>query len=399
MSPGNLTEAQQAVLSHISEDEVIAFHRKLVRIPSVNPPGDVREAIAVCESTLAAEGFETRLVSKVDIMPSLIASIGNDDGSVLAFNAHLDVVPIGERSAWTHEPFGAEIEDGKIYGRGAGDDKASVAAQVMAAIALARSGVELKGRLIVNEVADEEVGGFNGAAFVHEEGFFSPDYLIVGEQTMNEVALGEKGGSPTRIRIWGRTAHGALPWEGVNAIEAAAEIIVALRREYWPVIATRTSEYFHPSSGSVNLFSGGVKSNVVPDQAELMVDRRLVPGEEPAVALAELREVAEQAVADFPGVRIEVDEFWPGGAATLTDPESPLVQAMAGANATLGLSTNLRGFSMATDGRFWARTGVPTIIYGPGDPRLAHVPDEWVGIDEIMEATRAYALTALSILT
>ena len=396
---GNLSEQEQEVLAQISEAEVIDFHRRLVQIPSVNPPGDVREAIALVESTLAAEGFETRIVSKLDIMPSLIATIGNDDGPVLAFNAHVDVVPIGEPSAWTHDPFGAEIVDGRIYGRGAGDDKASVTAQVMAAIALARSGVPLKGRLIVNEVADEEVGGFNGSGYIHEEGFFTPDYLIVGEQTMNEVALGEKGGVPTIIKVWGRTAHGALPWEGANAIEAIAEVIVALRRTYYPEIAQRTNPYFHPSSASVNLFSGGVKSNVVPDYAEIQIDRRLVPGEDPADVVAEMRAVAEEALKDFPGVRIEIDVPWPGGAATMTPEDSPLVWSMQGANERLGLSTNLRGFSMATDGRFWSREGTPTIIYGPGDPRLAHVPDEWVGVEEIMEATRAYALTALDLLT
>ena len=96
---GNLSEQEQAVLAQISEAEVIDFHRRLVQIPSVNPPGDVREAIALVESILAAEGFETRIVSKLDIMPSLIATIGNDDGPVLAFNAHVDVVPIGEPSA------------------------------------------------------------------------------------------------------------------------------------------------------------------------------------------------------------------------------------------------------------------------------------------------------------
>jgi len=396
---GQLSTIEQQVLDQISEEEVIAFHRRLVQIPSVNPPGDVREAIAVVESTLAAEGFETRIVSDLDIMPSLVASIGNDDGPVLAFNAHVDVVPIGETSAWKYEPFGAEIVEGRIYGRGAGDDKASVTAQVMAAIAIARAGVSLRGRLIVNEVADEEVGGFHGSGFVHREGFFKPDYMIVGEQTMNEVALGEKGGVPTRVRVYGRTAHGALPWEGANAIEAIAEVIVALRRTYWPVIAERTNPYFHPSSASVNLFSGGVKSNVVPDYAEIQIDRRLVPGEDPTAVVQEMREVAEAALADFPGVRVEVEEVWPGGSATLTDEDSPLVRAMQGANARLGLSTNLRGFSMATDGRFWSREGVPTIIYGPGDPKLAHVPDEWVGVEEIMEATRAYALTALSILS
>ena len=147
------------------------------------------------------------------------------------------------------------------------------------------------------------------------------------------------------------------------------------------------------------MFKGGVKENVVPDYAEIYVDRRLVPGEEPDQVMAEVREVAERAVKDIPGITVEVDEVWKGGGATLTEIDSPLVDAVRGANQRLDLSPNLRGFSMATDGRFWARQGVPTIIYGPGDPRLAHVPDEWVGVDEMLDATRAYALAAVALLT
>lgn len=396
--PG-LTKYERRVLSAIDEKAVIAFHGGLVRIPTVNPPGDVRQAIAYCETPLKEAGFTTQVVSTDEIMPNLIAEFGPTGGPVLGFNAHVDVVPIGERSAWRHDPFGAEIEDGRIYGRGAGDDKASVTAQVMAGIALANSGVPLKGQLIVNEVADEEVGGFKGAAFVSEQEFFKPDFMIVGEQTLNGIALGEKGGSPTRITVRGRTAHGALPWEGANAIEAMAEIIVALRREYWPVLATRTSPIFHPSSGSVNLFEGGIKSNVVPDYAQVYVDRRLVAGEQPLEVLEEIRKIANCAVATMPGITVDVEEVFPGGAATSTPTDSLLVKAMLGANSRLGLSTDLGGFSMATDGRFWARQGIPTIIYGPGDPKLAHVPDEWIGIDELLQATRAYALAAVALLT
>jgi succinyl-diaminopimelate desuccinylase len=394
-----LTDVERLVLGQLDTEEIIAFHRELVQIPSVNPPGDVREAIAWCEGPLAGAGFSTEIVAKDPMMPSLIARFGRDDGPVLAFNAHVDVVPIGERAAWTHDPFGAEIADGRIYGRGAGDDKASVTAQVMAGIALARSAVELKGHLIVNEVADEEAAGFLGTGFVVEQGYFKPDFVIVGEQTFNTVAVGEKGGSPTRIVVRGRTAHGALPWEGANAIEGLAEVIVALRREYWPVLAGRTHELFHPSSASVNLVEGGVKTNVVPDVASAYVDRRLIPGESPADVLEELREIATSAVAEMPGVSVEVEEVWPGGAATATPVDSPLVRKMVGANRRLGLPETLRGFSMATDGRFFSRNGIPTIIYGPGDPSLAHVPDEWVGIDELIQATRAYTLAALSLLT
>ena len=394
-----LSETERSILSAIDERRVVEFHRGLVRIPSVNPPGDVREAIAYCEAPLRAAGFAVKTVAIDPTMPNLIATLKGRAGPTLLFNAHVDVVPTGERSAWRHDPFGAEIEHRKIYGRGAGDDKASVTAQVMAGLAIATAGVTLKGTLVINEVADEEAAGIKGTGYIVGQSVVDPDFVIVGEQTLNRVALGEKGAAPTELTVRGRTAHGALPWEGANAIEAVAEVIVALRREYWPILERRTHQHFHPSSGSVNLMTGGVKSNVVPDLASIYIDRRLVPGEDPDAVRTEILEIARRAVVDMPGITVDVAESALGGPATLVDEGHPLVRAMIEANRALGLSTQPTGFSMATDGRFFARQGVPTVIYGPGDPSLAHVPDEWVGIDELLQATRAYALTALRLLT
>jgi succinyl-diaminopimelate desuccinylase len=394
----SLIEFEHSVLAAIDPEEVLAFHRGLVRIPSINPPGDCREAIAYVEKPLKDAGFATEIVFMDESRPNLIARFGPGDGKVLALNAHVDVVPIGERSAWKHDPFGAEVVDGRIYGRGAGDDKASVTAQVLAALALQRSGVPLKGQLIVNEVSDEETIGTYGADYVVNQHFFEPDWVIVGEQTLNRVCVGEKGAAPTTLTVNGRTAHGALPWEGANAIEAMAEIIVALRRELWPRLGERTHQFFHPSSGSVNMVTGGVKNNVVPDKASIYIDRRLIPGEDPVGARAEILEIAKRAVVGLEGISVEIEDYAAGGPATERAMDDPLVQAMIGANERLGLSTEPTGFSMATDGRFFARAGFPTIIYGPGDPKLAHIPDEWVGVDELLEATRAYAVTMVRLI-
>ncbi|HET8523106.1 MAG TPA: M20/M25/M40 family metallo-hydrolase, partial [Thermomicrobiales bacterium] len=136
----------EKVLAQINEDEVVAFLRKIVQTPTVNPPGDVRAAIQICADTLGAVGFRTRTVSLVPTKPNLLAELGQE-GPTLCFNAHLDVVPTGERAAWKHDPFGADVADGRVYGRGAGDDKASVTAQVMAGVAVARSGIPLRGTL------------------------------------------------------------------------------------------------------------------------------------------------------------------------------------------------------------------------------------------------------------
>ncbi len=246
-------------------------------------------------------------------------------------------------------------------------------------------------------MSDEENGGVHGAAIV-SKAYPDPDWVIVGEQTLNRVCVGEKGGAGCIVTVHGKTAHGALPWEGANAIEGAAEIIVALRRELWPKLAERTHWAFHPSSGSVNMIEGGVKANVVPDKASILIDRRTVPGEKPDEARAEIEMIANQAIQNVPGCTVEVTAPYPGKEATTAPIEDPLVQAMLGANERLGLNTEPTGFSMGTDGRFWNALGVPTIIYGPGDPSTAHQPDEWVGIDEIMEATRAYAIAMVRLI-
>jgi succinyl-diaminopimelate desuccinylase len=391
------SQAEQ-VISKIDQQETIAFLQELVRDPeSVNPPGDVRKSIRVAQEKLAAEGFQTEIIGDLDIMPNLLATLKRGDGPVLLFNAHVDVVPPGALEAWSHPPFAAEIADGRVYGRGAGDDKASVTAQVMGAIALARSNVPFNGTLIVNVVADEETGGRHGAQFVAENMSTRPDFAIVGEQTMNRVAVGEKGFASTRVTVHGSAAHGALPWEGVNAIEGIAEVIVALRKELWPVLEERTHKYFHHSSASINMIEGGIKQNVVPDRCSIYIDRRIIPGEDPEQDVAEIRAIAERAIQNVVGASVEVEGVGLGRA-SMSEEDSPVVRGMLAANAHLGLDTTLTGFSMGTDGRHFAAIGIPTIIYGPGDPALAHIPDEWVGIDEVMEATRAYALAALELL-
>jgi succinyl-diaminopimelate desuccinylase len=387
----------RAVLAAIDPEETIAFLRELVRAPSVNPPGDVTQAAAVCERPLVAAGFSVRTLAHEPGKSNFVAEWGAEDGPRLCFNAHLDVVPTGDESAWSRPPFAAETADGRVYGRGAGDDKASVTAQVMGAIALARSGAPLRGRLLVTEVADEETSGAGALHLIAAAGL-RPDGVIVGEQTLNRIAVGEKGTAGVEVVVTGRTAHGALPWEGANAIEGMARVITALGRELQPRLAERTHPYFMPSSASVNMIDGGVKSNVVPDRCTIFVDRRLIPGEDPIATTAEMRAIAQEAIAGVPGIDVQVIPATDRFAATMSDPEGSLARAMLAANAYLGLSTELTGFSMASDGRHFAAAGTPTIIYGPGDPRLAHVPDEWVGIDEVLEATRAYALAALAFL-
>jgi len=396
-----VSDTQHTVFAQIREEEIAQILTDLVRIPTVNPPGDVREAVRYCADILHHAGFSLHIVAHDEAKPNLVARYRWGKGPTLLFNAHLDVVPIGEEASWTHPPFGADYVDGRIYGRGANDDKASVAAQLVAALALVRSQVPLAGELVVTTVADEEIGGQDGTAFLIEQATLQPDFVIVGEPTDNRVCIGERGGTGIIITTYGRTAHGALPWEGVNAIEGMAFVIMALRERLWPVLAQRRAPYFTaPSSATISIIHGGVKTNVVPDQCSITIDRRLIPGETPQEAIAEVRAIAEEAVAAMPGIRVSVAPAyeWLGREATLQPLDSPLVQTMLEVNRQLGLESTPTGFNMATDGRFFAARGFPTIIYGPGDPATAHKPDEWVALADVVMAAKAYALATLRLL-
>ncbi len=387
------------VLAQVAHEDVLGLLQELVRIPSVNPPGDVRPVIDICGRKLESEGFEIEILAVQPEKPNLLARLIRGAGPTLLYNAHADVVPTGEASAWTYPPFGADVAGGRVYGRGTADDKGSIVAQVIGAIALARSGVPLRGTLVVNTVADEEIGGEAGTQFVVERGVAMPDFVVVGEATDNRIAIGERGSVGMRVTVHGRTAHAALPWEGVNAIEAMASVINLLQAEFWPVLSRRTHQYFPPSSATISLIEGGVKENVVPDRCSIYIDRRIIPGETPDQVRAEIREVAAKAIGSFPGTRLTVEPAgWQACLATMSPPDSPIVQAMVAANGYLGLNTELTGFLMATDARFFVAKGIPTIIYGPGDPLILHKPDEWIGVDAVVEAARAYALTGLAML-
>jgi succinyl-diaminopimelate desuccinylase len=393
------SDAKQKILEQINETETIELLQALVRDEaSVNPPGDVRESIRICQEKLEAEGFECEIMYEDELMPVLIATLDRGDGPALLYNAHVDVVPTGALEAWDYPPFEGRVVDGRVYGRGSGDDKASVAAQVMGAIAVARSGVPIKGALMVNVDGDEETGGRRGAKFFVDNMKRRPDFVVAGEQTLNRICVGERGGAGTTVTVYGRAAHAALPWEGVHAIEGMVKVLSALDTELWPKLEARRHPLFDPpSTKTISMIDGGVKSNVVPDKCTVFIDRRIIPGETSDGAVDEIRKIAERVIDPIPGMRVEVSG--PSGVkATLSDPESPLVKAMAAANEDLGLNPAPMGYNMATDGRHFAAAGIPTVIYGPGDFSLAHVPNEWVGVDEVMEATRAYALTAFNLL-
>lgn len=392
-----LTPLEQNVLAQIREEEAAAFLQELVRARSTFPPGDCVEAATACAALFAREGIEHTVVADLPERPSVLAILrGRQERPQLAFNAHIDTVPIENPDAWEHDPFAAEIVDGVLYGRGAGDDKSSVTAQVMAAVAIHRAGVRLQGSLVVNPVADEESLGSHGAKWLHDTGQLRPDMLVIGEQTDNVVAVAERSINWLQLTIHGQAAHGAMPWNGVNAIKQMARLITYLEREYEPLLAQRTHPYLPPSTMNLGTISGGLKTNMVPERCTITLDRRVPPGETIETITAELHQLLQRFCDEVEPIRYELDVLYSSGLPLQTAPDHPLVRIMQSAVCDVaGEERPLAGYNQGSDGRFFAGDGIPVLIFGPSHPDVGHSANEHVRIAQVVEAARIYALTAL----
>ena len=394
MGRSTLTDHEKHVLQFIQPDEVVELLQNLIRSRSDYPPGDCRIAVIAVKEKLSEAGIDYQVLSVEKHQPNLIATIGQRDlGPNLLFHAHIDTVPPGEEQAWSHPAFSGEIQAGRIYGRGAGDDKGSVAAQVMALVALARSGVELIGTLQVAIVSDEESGGLVGTKWLHDTGQLTADYLVVGEQTQNHVAIAERVACGIDLTVYGKNAHGAMPWEGENAILKMAGALAYLRKELFPKLAERNSGYLPPPTLSIGKIQGGTQWSIVPDYCKVEIDRRLIPGETREQAMAEIRELLDTYAAEVEPLTYELFSAGEVAENINTSPDEPFVRSAENTLAAIaddGRRTT--GYAQTSDGRWFASDGIPIIVFGPGDPALAHAVDEFVTVNELIEATRFYAL-------
>jgi succinyl-diaminopimelate desuccinylase len=353
----------------------ISLTRDLVRLDTVNPPGQEARAQTLLADLLDRAGFAVTWQTFGDGRANLVATHGLNGRPPLGFTGHVDTVPLGD-TPWTTDPWGAEIRDGKMYGRGASDMKAGVAAMVAAAVAL-------RGRVptLLLITAGEEIGS-EGALRLRESGLdiARPGALVVAEPTANRLAHGHKGALFMTATATGRTAHSSMPQEGVNALTRLARAILA-------VDAVAFDDPPHPVLGSatvsVNLARGGHAPNAVPSLAELTMDARTIPVQRHADVLARLQaavgaDVPVKALFDLPAV-------W-------TDPDDPVALAAAGAIAArTGSNSPPLGMPYFTDASvFTPWLQCPTIILGPGEPTQAHKTDEWVEVDAIPKAVDLY---------
>ncbi|MEV0804172.1 M20 family metallopeptidase [Kribbella sp. NPDC050281] len=394
----SVTPAEQAVLDRIDEDLLVRVTTDLVRATGQNPPGEEAATVAV----LAAAGRELGLdVVTSPVEPGrdnvgITLAGGNGPGVLLL--GHTDVVPIGD--GWTTDPFGGEVRDGRIYGRGASDMKGGLAAALVALAAL--RGTELSGPVELAAVVDEEETGKGIRAYVASAGGRPRSFLgcITAEPTDLQTIIAARGDSYLRVAIHGRACHAGNPDDGANAIYGAAAVVAEIERLH-AELAAAPHPLLGPATWSVGQINGGTGGSIVPAECVIVADRRLLPGESPATVLDDLRTRVAALDLKSRGLTVDLDMPMEMPAFETAADDALVVATEAARLDAGGASLPLAGWTAACDGGYVARDlGVPVVVLGPGSVTTeAHRADESVPIAELVTAARTYVLTALRLLS
>ena len=410
-----MTDKEKEVISLINKEEIVSLMQAMIRARSDYPYGDTRKIARVCMEKFAEYGIPSQIYiapesvgslrnDGVDTrtMPNVIAEIkGIVEGPLIVMNAHMDTVSAGDLTRWKYDPYAAEIDNGEIFGRGAGDDKGALLAQVMAACIIKKAGVHLKGTLQINPCADEEASSFRGTKWLRDAGILKPDILIIGEQTNNMIACAERAHSFMKVSIKGRAVHGAMPWKGINATVYMAEFIHAVNTELKEEVEKVRHPYLPFTTISTTRILGGIQVNIIPEDCELDIDCRLAPGITVEYVMCRFHEIL-QRISDAANEPFEwkVEKLdSEGSIPTDTSPESPLIKTMLSAYTDVyGKPSEPTGYCQASDGRLFAGWGIPIAIFGPTDPALGHSVNERVSIDQLIKAVKILILTIMRLM-
>jgi succinyl-diaminopimelate desuccinylase len=368
---------------------------RLVSFKTENPPGEEIKAAQFLDSLFREQGFATELDEYKPGRANIIARLENGDGPVFAFNTHMDVVPAGE--GWSGNPFGLREQDGKLFGRGACDAKGPLIAMVEAMRLLYAQRPSWRGTLLGVFVGDEEVASEGAKHYAALRP--KVDFAVIGEPTSNATVIAHKGSLRPWVRICGVSAHSGTPDLGKNAIYEAARFIGIVENYHRDTVRHRTHPLVGGASLTITRAKAGTADNVLPDACDLLLDRRMVPGEDEAAVVAELNALILRA-ATVAGVRAEIVEFKPTtGGATETAATHPIVIASLAASKRHGAAiTEPQGFQGGCDLVHFRNAGAQGTVIGPGSLALAHKPNEYVLIDEFVTASLIYRDVALDMM-
>ncbi len=378
---------------YLDMDELVEMARALVRADTSNPPGHEAPAARWLQEQMPRLGFED--VRLVEPLPGRVSVVGRFPGGsqapgsrTLLWNGHIDVVPVGDPSAWRYPPFEGVVADGRLWGRGSADMKGAVAAILEAAAILHRAGLRLRGTLLVHAVADEEMLGDLGTRLLVEQGQAQADAAICGEPTSLRPLVAARGLLWVEATTFGRSCHASTPHLGVNAIVKMSRVVQALAETRF---AANHPLLGHPTL-SVGTIAGGTKTNVVPDRCTVTVDRRLLPGESPAHAFEHLKRQLDTLRVSDPDLRVELRTIKEAEPSEISADE-PIVRSALRARALLGLEpVSPGGMPGTTDARFLVNQGrVPAVILGPGELEQAHTVNESISLEQLRQAALLYA--------
>jgi succinyl-diaminopimelate desuccinylase len=380
------------LVDSIQQTEVVGLCQELIRIVSVNPPGDEIRIAEYVGGILSKAGLEVEIIRHSPARASLLAVLKSSRQiAPLLYSAHFDTVPLGVEK-WSHEPFDAVISDGRIWGRGAADMKGGMAALIVAATELARSGLPLRGDLILALTAGEEVDSLGATAIASRSQLGPVQAVIIPEPSDNDIYIAEKGALWLELSTHGKTAHGAMPELGDNAVLMMVDLIRELQKLQIPFKE-------HPMLGgfsmSVNTIQGGMKTNVVPDNCVVTVDMRTVPGQRHEAIVEWVKGMIAELSRRNPSFRASV-KVTNDRLPVETSPEEPAVRLFVDiVEELLGDRPTPKGVRYYTDATALVPAfKAPMIICGPGDPKLAHQPNENIVIEKLVQAVKIYTLTA-----
>ncbi|MDP4073938.1 ArgE/DapE family deacylase [Acidovorax sp. A1169] len=412
-----LTSTYSALDAWIDQhfDEEVHFMQALVRVPTDTPPGNNAPHAERTAELLKDFGYEAEkhAVPAADVQAYGMESITNlivrrkfgssdSKGPTIALNAHGDVVPPGE--GWTHDPYGAEIVDGKMYGRATAVSKSDFASFTFALRALEAVAKPSHGAVELHFTYDEEFGGELGPGWLLQKGLTKPDLMIAAGFSY-EVVTAHNGCLQMEVTVHGKMAHAAVPHTGVDALQGAVHILNALyaqNQEYLKV-TSNVAGIKHPYL-NVGRIEGGTNTNVVPGKVTFKLDRRMIPEENPAEVEANIRRVIEQAASERTGISVDIRRLLLANAMTPLAGNKPLVDAIQKhAQELLGEPVPALGTPLYTDVRLYVERGIPGVIYGAG-PRTvleshAKRADERLDLEDLRRATKVIARTLKDLLS
>lgn len=373
----------------IEEGETLALLQKMISFNTVNEPGNEKPLAEFISEIFQDLGIENFVDDLGDNRANVVAKIkGSEERPSLLLNGHLDTVPIGDVN-WDYGPFSGDIVDGKIYGRGSADMKGGLAAMIIAFNAAKKANLKLKGDLVFSATAGEEVDSIGAIKFVEDGSLKDVGAIIIGEPTANEIKVAEKGALWIEITSYGKTAHGAFPEEGVNAIVHMNHVLNRISNYK---LRGTINALLTPPSLNISTINGGVKTNVVPDKCSLTIDIRTVPGMDHEEIIRDFKKIIDELSHELDNFKGDI-KIINNRPAVATNPDDEFVKLAHKTNMDiLGQYKSPGGVNFYTDASIFlpARQDIPCVIYGPGDSELAHQPNEFVSIKSLMDTVKFY---------